>query len=127
MKVRVRGVEIECESLDELDAIIDRYGEGAPVRGANGLAGLSVPTVGATNVDQALLRAFLNAPSGLPSQAVQGMLHVKGKAIPGALKAWAVRVHLPDDGFEKANPGGKRGWRLSDAGAGAARVLNVQT
>jgi len=34
MIVRVRGVEVVCEILDELDQIIDRYGEGPRRRGA---------------------------------------------------------------------------------------------
>ena len=33
------------------------------------------------------------------------------------------RVRLAPDAIEKANPEGKRGWRLTESGTAAARVL----
>lgn len=125
MVVRVRGIEIVCDSLDELDAIIDRYGDGAAVRGPGSLS--SNGGGGTTNVDGALLRAFLSNPSGVGSPTIQGMLKVQGKAISAALKAWAGRMNMPVDGFERANPGGRRGWKLNDGAIAAGKLLHSES
>lgn len=121
MLVRVRGIEIVCDNLDELDAILDRYGDGAAVRSGGG----ATPTQGGgKSVDERLLRAFMGSPSGVPSPTITGLLKVNGKAIPAALAAWAGRMNLPN-AFEKANPGGRRGWKLTDAAMAAARAVHT--
>ncbi len=125
MIVRIRGIEVVCESLEELDRLIERYGDaegvvvrsGATIQGAGGN-----PTTGA-GIDLQLLRAFINAPGGVLSGTVTGMLNARGKGIPGALKAWCARIHLAPGAVEPASPGGKRGWRLTESGQEAAKVI----
>lgn len=123
MIVRIRGVEIVCESLEELDRLLERYGEAGAIT-----AGPQLPSPGRSggappSVDMTLLRALIGAPAGIPSPTVQGMLGARGKGIATAFKAWCGRMHLPPDAVEQANPRGKRGWRLTEAGQHAARAI----
>src|SRR5205823_1202674 len=117
-----RGVEVVCESLEELDALIARYGDAA-TPGRPGPAKAGRNGTGPADVDVALLRLLARSPSGVVSKTIEGMLQVQGKAIRTALRAWAVRVNLSPDTIEKANPGGRRGWRLTEGGMGAAKAL----
>jgi hypothetical protein len=124
--VRVRGIEVVCETLDDLDKIIERYGDtSAPPAGSAqaALAGSHGVARKAAALDNGLLQAFAQAPGGVQSKIVEGMLGVRGKAIRSALRIWAARVHLSPDTIEKANPGGKRGWKLNESGIAAARTL----
>lgn len=124
MIVRVRGVEIVCESLEELDQIIQRYGvEGAVRDGTGSIAVPSGGTAGAGGIDVKLLRQFVQNPAGIPSPTVAGMLKATGKGIPGALTAFAARMHLAPDSFEKCNPGGRRGWKLTEPALAAAQAV----
>ncbi len=119
MIVRVRGVEVVCETLDELEQIIQRFGGEIATPTVQPMARTHSPH----DHDARLLRAFVRSPSGLPSTTVQGMLGVKGKAIPYALREWAMKVRLPPDSYVKTTISGKRGWKLSAAGFNAARTL----
>src|SRR5688572_22583145 len=99
--VRVRGVEIVCETLDEINAIIERFGvEATGVAGNSGAHMAKLPNV--RDHDGRLLRALVRSSGGLPSSTVQGMLNVQGKAIPYALRDWAKRMRLPQDACVKA-------------------------
>ena len=122
--VRVRGVEIVCESLDDVDTIVDRYGgeSAAPAKrpastAPSGPAG-----------DTALLLELVQASTtGLSSQKIGHMIGARGKGMPNALKRWAVRVGLTQDEsnfpLEAARPDGGRGWRLKDGMVSVARHL----
>ncbi|HLY38565.1 MAG TPA: hypothetical protein VKU61_11050 [Candidatus Binatia bacterium] len=127
MIVRVRGIEIVCESLEELDQLMERYGEAAATNGAASMSvGGSLSTHAgkkAVALDNGLLQAFAQSPTGVQSKIVEGMLGIRGKAIRAALRAWATRVHLSPDTIEKANPGGRRGWKLTSSGIAAAKAL----
>jgi hypothetical protein len=134
MIVRVRGVEVVCETMEELDQIIERYGDaGASPIGT--LLGPSQPAASSLNgaarkaaaLDNGLLQAFVNSPAGVQSKIVEGLLGIRGKAIPFALRAWAKRVHIAPETIARANPGGKRGWKLNESGIAAARALMMTT
>ena len=127
--VRVRGIEIICESLDDVDAILDRYGsnEGTEVK----------PFIGSTNGagarggrcgDMALLRQFIEAGStGVTSTVIGQMLGTAGKGVPPALQRWAIRIGLAESEaslpLEQARPKGARGWRLNEGGMITAREM----
>lgn len=123
--VRIRGVEVVCESLDDLDSILERYGsspDGAIVSPAsrNGSGR-------GTGADTALLRALVEAGStGISSQMIGDMLGTRGKGVPPALQKWGVRVGLAQgDGkpFDPARPQGGRGWKLKEGAMSVARHL----
>ncbi len=130
-RVTVRGAEVVADSLDDLDALLERYGDevAAAVDSSGRIGGgaATLPRSGANaGKDGSLLKAFLDAgtagvPSGIISQMVGG---ARGKALPPAMKRWAERVGLSgNDVFQKAFPNGQRGWRLSESAQGAARLL----
>jgi hypothetical protein len=129
--VRVRGIEIECDTLDDLDAIVERYGasgstERTPSRDENaGARENGGPAItGLSRTDTALLKQLVqNAGAGVPSSVIGGMLSAERKGIPGALARWAERVGLPNDACVTARPGGQRGWRLNDGALHAAREI----
>lgn len=122
--VRIRGVEVVCETLDQLDEIVERYGgEGAPAAPKRANGGAAGPAG-----DAALLRELVNVGStGLGSQTIGEMIGARGKGVPVALKRWALRVGLTQDEsnfpLEPARPQGGRGWRLNDGAITIARHL----
>jgi hypothetical protein len=132
-KVRIGRLEISCESLEELDELVGRYGagEGAePVSGgaarqSSGAAGSN----GESSRDLQLLRALVDAgETGMAAGTVSSMLGgVRGRTVPVAVRKWAVRVKLADaednSACVPARPGGQRGWRLNPGALGAAKLL----
>lgn len=128
-KVRVRGVEIECDSLDDVDDLVERYGnasESVPL--PRGAAPATPRNSGSNSTggttDTALLKALVQSgPSGVTSSLIGGMLNAQRKGIPSALTAWASRVGLPDEACVAARPGGKRGWRLNEGALVGAREI----
>lgn len=115
------GVEVVCDTLDELDRLIERYGtDGAD--GAGGSSMVRLPDQRDNRREAKLLRAFVKNPGGLESSTVQGILGVQGKAIRGALRDWAKQSGLPPDACVKTTVRGKRGWKLNDSGFNAAKI-----
>jgi hypothetical protein len=128
--VRVRGVEIVCETLEDIDQLIERYG---------GTAGMSAQPfhappqlggpAGVAAADATLLQALVSAgQQGVSSESIGHMLGTKGKGIPPALQRWAARVGIArtEDGdvWEPARPQGARGWRLKNGSLAVARTLS---
>lgn len=126
--VRIRGVEVVCESLDDVDQIIDRYGGTANETAARSVNhGAPVANVG-TASDVALLRSMVNAGTGgLLSETIGQMLGKKGKGIPPALFRWAMRVGISQtdtgDALEATRPQGARGWRLREGALTVAKEI----
>jgi len=128
--VRVRGIEIVCESLEDVDAIIDRYGsaEGADVRPIIGSSNGSATRGNRGGGDMALLRQFIEAGStGVTSTVIGQMLGTAGKGVPPALQRWGIRIGLAENQaslpLEQARPKGARGWRLNEGGMITAREI----
>jgi len=130
--VRVRGVEIVCESLDELDELVERYGSDSAEGGgaSSRLRRSSGGPPGASASDVALLRAMAEGGAqGVSSEQIGHMLGTQGKGIPPALSRWAVRMGISTDGdaFDAARPGGARGWRLKSGVLAVAKgVLDAR-
>jgi len=91
MIVRVRGVEVVCETLDELDQIIDRYGEGAAPGAVPAHQVVTAPTNGASRsaaaLDNGLLQAFVQNLPGSSRRWSRACSRCEGR-IPGALRLW---------------------------------------
>ena len=123
---RIRGVELICETLDDFDAVVERYGsEAAPHAGEHHVKGKGHH---GGSSDTALLRALVQEDqSGVSSQKIGGMLGTRGKGVPPALRRWAVKVGLSQSEssspFEAARPDGGRGWKLSAGAMEIAKVL----
>jgi hypothetical protein len=124
--VRVRGIEIVCDSLDDVDAIIDRYGLAGDVplgRQSSSISngGSSSGSQRTPSGDMTLLRELVEAGSvGVKSLVIGQMLSASGRGMGPALDRWAERVGLKQPGnvspLEVARPEGKRGWRLNSGG-----------
>jgi hypothetical protein len=123
-KVKVNGYEIECETVEDVHALIGspppaEGGEGRP-RAERGAA--RSPSV--APADHALLTTLVQAgASGVLSSTVGNMLSAQGKGIAGALTRWALRVGLPVNAVGQARIGTQRGWRLTDGAMATARVI----
>lgn len=130
--VRVLGVEVVCDSLEDVEKLIAKYGGGAlehkpPPSGRRGDGGRGVPG-GLTARDAAVLDAVLEGGArGVPSEVLEGILGRRGKALPGALHEWAIRVGVARDQqanvFEVARIGSKRGWKLRTGALATARKI----
>ena len=128
--VRVRGVEIICESLEDVDRLIERYG-GAPGSPSSPDLASTMARGGPSGVaahDLAVLHALINAGTqGVTSESIGHMLGTKGKGIPPALRRWAMRIGIAQnedgDALEAARPQGARGWRLKDGSLAVARTI----
>jgi hypothetical protein len=130
--VRVRGVEIMCDTLDDLDAIVDRYGstdEAPTSRLATGTKNGSASSAsGGKGGDNTLLKTLVEAgTAGVRSTVIGHMISAKGKGFTPALRRWAVRVGFTDAEsnfpLEQARPDGARGWRLKEGALVMARDL----
>ncbi len=132
--VRVRGVEIICDTLDDLDAIVERYGsegEAPSVHAAAAAAsrnGSSGAALSGRSADVALLQTLLEAGNtGVKSEAIGHMIKARGKGFAPALTRWATRVGFSDAEsnfpLEPARPEGARGWRLKDGAMVMAKAL----
>ncbi len=126
--VRVRGVEVVCETLEDVDVIVDRYGvEGTHQQEGFGLRRTDRPA-GPSARDRAVLKTLVEAGTkGVSSKVLEDMLGRKAKALPPALSAWAARQQVTHDPsvfpFEAARPDGKRGWRLSEGAMTTAKMI----
>ncbi len=132
--LRVKGIEFVCDTWEEADEAVRRYGAESPASnayaskpaaaGGNG----SGHSPGAPAMDTALLRELLKAGShGVKTKTIESMAGAKAKALRPALQKWAIRVGLAADEntfpFENARPEGARGWRLSDGALAGAKEL----
>jgi hypothetical protein len=123
MKARIRGIEITDITLEELDDLIQRYGEDASTG-----PGLPSPKPGngsgangGSPQDRIILERFVAGGSnGVHTTELGHLLGKQGKGVKPALDRWAKRIKLvvednSGDPFEKARPDGDRGWRLRSA------------
>lgn len=127
--VRVRGVEIVCDALEDIDRLIERYGDESLAPTAGGAkASMGGGPPGAGAADLTLLRTMVSAGSlGVSSEQIGHMLNTKGKGIPNALQRWAIRIGITEhaDGqvFDSARPQGARGWKLKDGALAVAKTV----
>lgn len=123
-KVRVRGVEIVVETLEELDLIIHRYGLSSEA---------DLPTKEIRSIkdamdrDYSLLRQFVTEDEvGIRSEELADWFRIKGRGLPSRLLAWAKRVGLRgtfEDIFERTVYRGQRGFRLTKDAVEKAQLL----
>ncbi len=119
MTVMVRGLPVTVVSLEQLDQIVERYGDKAELskkpkqstesKGNNGS--------GTVSHDRVILEHLVQAgEEGVHTNALGDMLSRKGKAVKPGLLAWAIKIGLAadeaNDPFEKARPAGGRGWKV---------------
>jgi len=131
--VRVRGVEIECATLDDVDELIERYGQigqadsvrnSQRAENSGARANPNAVVGGPGTTDKALLKQLVQSSEhGVSSGMIGGMLSAERKGIPTALSKWADRVGLPQDACIPSRPGGKRGWKLNEGALAAAREI----
>lgn len=131
-RVRIGRLEIECESLADLDDLVARYAGEVP-SGSSTLTQGAAPKVSNSSApmqrDQILLRQLVQAgEGGIDAGTVSSLLGgARGRAVPVAVRRWATRVGLADNEDNSvmvaARPGGQRGWRLSSGALGAARAM----
>lgn len=121
MKVKIGNLEVTVDSLDELDELVNRYGNLAATSADEAgktlkRTGDSHP-VGAGAADTVLLKKLVEAgDAGVTTIDVGTILGRRGKAARPALKEWAKRVGLTTDDnlepFEDARVGTQRGLRI---------------
>ena len=130
MKVRIKGVEIYVETMDELDELIDRYGsEISTNEGESGVTrARQNSSKGLDTRDRVVLKTFVDAGStGVPTVELGKMLGKRGRGTRGAARKWAERVGLSSDHtldpFEECRVGTQRGLRIEAAHLAIAKGL----
>lgn len=141
LRVRIGALLIECDDLDDLQKLIERFGgeEEARLVG-HSVASFSAPPstsratprdsttkpAGASDNDWRLLRALTEAgASGVPAGMVCSLLGgVRGRAVTLAIREFSVRVGLDGGACVPIRSGtiGRR-WRLTSGALGAARLI----
>ena len=126
MKIKIGQLEITDVSMDELQALVARFG-GSVEQGGNGgpagADGSGKPNGGNGTIperpsDRVVLERLVKAgTAGAPTQEVGEVLGFRGKSIKRGLLSWARRIGLvQDDGidpFEDCRADGtRRGVRL---------------
>jgi hypothetical protein len=133
-KVNVRGIDVEVTSLEELDALIRRYGVDrpsakppTPSRNSSSTNRSSDGSAASTDADYALLHRFLKARHGVPSAELSSVLGAKKRGLPGALERWATRVGLIRKGqrlpMGRGRVDGNRVWTLTREGLELAKQV----
>ena len=126
MKVKIGGLELSDVSLDELDELVRRYGNGQANEGAsetprneNGTG--SAPAQGVVADIVVLQKLVESGTMGVLATTLGTILGRKGKATRGAVRDWARRIgvsaNTDDDPIEdcRLNGGTARGIRLKPA------------
>ncbi len=92
----IRGVQVQVESLEEMDDLIARYGgSGVASPQSGGIGRASEFGNEPHSADDSLLRALVASHNrGLLVHEIRDRLRVRGK-VGGPLKAWSIRVGLP--------------------------------
>jgi len=132
---RIRGVDISCDTLDDLEAILERFGAEQEPRDNRAGPPSGRPDAPArsngeapADADAMLLRAFLSGgDAGIPASTIQNLLpRAAGRGMPIALQRWAIRVNIAnEDGpaaCVPARPGGGRGWKLTQGAMNVAQL-----
>ncbi|HEY2406757.1 MAG TPA: hypothetical protein VGI10_12180 [Polyangiaceae bacterium] len=132
--VWIGKILVPCDNLETLDVLVARYaglgpaspgaqGETPAKPGSNGKA--QQPPAGASDNDMRLLNALVQAGDrGVPSGTLASLLGgVRGRAVPPAARAFCLRVGLgASDCVATDRVNGKRSWKLTTGGLGAARL-----
>lgn len=132
MKVKIGNIEISDVTLEELDQLVERYGNSAfepqgdkpnrPKQQSDALP------AGVGAADTVLLRKLVEAgTNGVTTIDIGTILGRQGKAARPALKEWSKRVGLVTDdsleAFEEARVGTQRGLRLKTSLIEVARHI----
>jgi len=119
MKVKIGNLEISVDTLEELDALVARYGNVASPNADATPATLKKPgdTHPGKAADTVLLKKLVEAgDAGVTTIDVGNILGRRGKAARPALKEWALRIGLTAEEniepFEDARVGTQRGLRI---------------
>jgi len=121
--IKIRGIDVQVESLDELDEFIKRYGENvnpqiSPPRNQVGQPNKMVGTTISTT-DQTMLEKFYKSgDKGLLNKDLGSFFGVEGKSIQPKLREWALKINLTENRdsqvFEATNQSEGRGFKLSE-------------
>jgi hypothetical protein len=133
-KVNVKGIDVEVTSLEELDALIRRYGVDrpsakppTPIRNSASTNRPSDGSVSSKDADYSLLQRFVKARHGVPSAEISSVLGAKKRGLPGALERWATRVGLIRKGqrlpMGRNRVDGNRVWVLTREGLVLAKQV----
>jgi len=122
MKVRIGQLEISDVSIEELDELVNRYGGdggSSPPAKAGGKSPVNPKIAnsgGGGHQDAVLLKNFVDgADLGVEAKTVGEILGRRGKATRGAIREWAKRIGLSQEGvdpFEPCRLGTKRAFRI---------------
>lgn len=130
--IPVKGVPVPVDSWEELDELIQRYGDDV------GLAGIDLGADGIPRTrrmshplptsDRAILQKFVERESkGLLNKDLGAFLGAERKSIRPALRKWAVKIKLADSEdlrvFESFNRPDGRGYKLSPAFVHIAKAI----
>jgi hypothetical protein len=129
MKVKIGIIEISDVTMDELDAIVSRYGDviaaGDVVPRVPKNQNSDVPEVAAA--DTVLLQKLVEASEGVTTNDIGDLLGRRGKSARPALREWSKRIGLVSDenieAFEEARVGTQRGLRLKASFRDLARHI----
>lgn len=130
MKIRIGKLEITLENMEELDALIERYG-GEMVVGDSDQSNPQMPrhsSSGLDNRDRVVLQTLVNAGQGGVLAAELGkMLGKRGRGLRGAAQRWALRARIITDAnvspFEETRIGTQRALRFDGAHLAIAKGL----
>jgi len=130
MKVKIGKLEITLENMDELDELINRYGDDIAVEGGQ-QSSQSVSRQGRgilDNRDRVVLQTLLAAgTTGVQAAELGKMLGKRGRGLRGAAQRWAKRIGLTEgdevNPFEETRIGTQRGLRLDAAYSAIAKGL----
>lgn len=119
MRVRIGALELDV-SLEELDELVQRYGNIVATSGEGGAAHPGVkPKVGEHHgtTDSVILKKLVDAGTqGVPTSVLGDMLGRRGKATRGAARKLAQRMGVVSDPaidpFEESRVGTQRGLRI---------------
>lgn len=128
----IRGIAIEVEDWEELDAALNRYGSDViqlpPVQGAVDIKSAKRSRGSRSRLDprdQALLHSFVTHNS-LSVAAVGQAIGKQGKAIRSGLDEWARKIGLSDgnaEAFQRCFNSEGRAYRLVPHFKEVARLL----
>jgi len=131
MHVKIRGVDIYLENMDELDMLLEKYGSEIAIgEDANPEPkSKHKQAAGSSSThDRVILSRFVEAGStGVETNELGKLLGKMGRGTRNAAKQWALRVGLINsdsvDPFEECRVGSKRGLKIETAHLSVAKEL----
>ena len=126
--ITIKGIAVQVEDIEELDAFISRYGSDVSHVSDDIKPNKKTPSGALSMNDRSLLQQFVDRDNkGVLNKDLGKFLGASGKAIGPALRKWGLRIglshHDKQQAFERFNRPDGRGYKLSAPFTAIAKQL----